>query len=419
MQHTLHFLQRMGEDFGRYNSAAGWEPPDPYKEQRERARAELAGLYRADTMLLTRPARDWRLPVRDRKVYSEELFGPLWRVGEVALLVGPRGVGKSILAVQIAESIARGRPLLGTRTLLSATNATRPKESRRPAEKVLYVDMQRSEAQWAGRYTLPSPILGKSPRRYRFSRDLLRAGIDLHLADHDAYRKDPHTYAQFAIGREIAGSGARIVIVDDILLGGANSASPSGLVRTMQTMRYWAMYHEISILVVASAKQCRRPAPVALADIAGSRQIAELADSVFALAPSTFGPQYRYVKLLASKSSPSYEGGVRLQPGGGSLVAHPDEVLAFQFGGLSSPRESAGASSPLIHHSSFDIHHSEGPFLAFQFLGHTDEHAHLVDYAADAHARRTSEASRLKRLRTGSVVDMLLSPEYARYIKGE
>jgi predicted ATP-dependent serine protease len=187
--------------------------------------------------------------LRDRKAHSDELFGPLWRVGEVALLFGPRGVGKSILAVQIAESIARGRPVLPI-----------PKgKSRRRGEKVLYVDMQRSEAQWAERYTLAKPVPGKPPRRYRFSSDLLRAGIDLHLADPDAYRKDPHTYAQAAVGREIDDANARIVIVDDILLGGANAARASDLVRTMQTMRYWAMCYEISILIVASAKQRRRP----------------------------------------------------------------------------------------------------------------------------------------------------------------
>src|SRR6187401_2800167 len=103
--------------------------PDPYTKQREKIRREQAELDRTDTMLLTRPANEWHLPVRDRKAYSEELFGPLWRVGEVALLSGPRGVGKSILAVQIAESIARGRPVLPM---------PRGKSPRR-GEKVLYV----------------------------------------------------------------------------------------------------------------------------------------------------------------------------------------------------------------------------------------------------------------------------------------
>ena len=36
------------------------------------------------------------------------LFGEFWREGELALLFGAAGTGKSLLAVQLAESLARG-----------------------------------------------------------------------------------------------------------------------------------------------------------------------------------------------------------------------------------------------------------------------------------------------------------------------
>jgi len=218
------------------------------------------------------------------------------------------------------------------------------------------------------------------------------------LADSDAYRKDPHAYAQAAIGREIDDANARIVIVDDILLGGANAACPAGLVRTMQTMRHWAMYYEISILIVAGGRQRRRPGPVTLADIAGSRQIADLADSVFALVPSTFGPQYRYIKHLASVSSPPPS----------------DEVLTFQ---LNSP---PSASSALIDHSPLTVHSSP---LNAAYLGNSSEKQHLIDYAAEAlHAQRAEERQ-LKRLWKRSskeiLVDGILDGSYVRYLKGE
>ena len=38
----------------------------------------------------------------------EALFDEFWREGEIALLFGAAGVGKSVLAVQIAEAVARG-----------------------------------------------------------------------------------------------------------------------------------------------------------------------------------------------------------------------------------------------------------------------------------------------------------------------
>ncbi|MEO8649094.1 MAG: AAA family ATPase, partial [Acidobacteriota bacterium] len=41
------------------------------------------------------------------------LFGGLWREGEMALLFGVAGAGKSILAVQIADALARGSGIAG------------------------------------------------------------------------------------------------------------------------------------------------------------------------------------------------------------------------------------------------------------------------------------------------------------------
>ena len=413
MQHTLHSLQRMDDI----------PPTDPYKKQRERARAESAELDRTDTMRVTRPANEWHLSLRDRKAYSEELFGPLWRVGEVALLFGARGVGKSTLAVQIAESIARGRPLLGTRTLLSATNAKRSKGSRRRGEKVLYVDMQRSEAQWAERYTLPSPIPGKPPRRYRFAKNLDRAGIDWMNVDLEAYNRDPVKYALRSIFHKIEDSRAKVVIIDDIELGGANALGRKGILRTMQTLRMWAATEGLSILVLSSSSPPYeggvrlQPGGGSLRRSRHSLPITRhfsLADSVFALAPSTFGPQYRYIKHLASVSSPPYEpgsppehlrggvdvGGVRLQPGGGS----PDEVLTF-----------ASGNSPLSA--------LRCPLVGFAYLGLTSEEQHLIDYAAEAlHAQRAEERQLKRSWKRSSkeiLVDGLIDGSYVRYLKGE
>ena len=43
----------------------------------------------------------------------EKLFDEFWREGELTLLFGAGGLGKSVLAMQIAEAIARGRAIDG------------------------------------------------------------------------------------------------------------------------------------------------------------------------------------------------------------------------------------------------------------------------------------------------------------------
>ncbi|MBK8464592.1 MAG: AAA family ATPase [Chloracidobacterium sp.] len=82
------------------------------------------------------------------------LFGEFWCEGEMALLFGATGTGKSILALQIADAAARGRGV-------EAFNM----EAKR--QKVLYVDLALSNAQLQMRYT-------HAAKHYEFSRNLYR-----------------------------------------------------------------------------------------------------------------------------------------------------------------------------------------------------------------------------------------------------
>src|SRR5688572_29927954 len=71
---------------------------------------------------------------------GEQLFDGFWREGELALMLGPAGAGKSVLAVQIADALARGCGMEGFQM---------------PAgrRKVLYVDLAFSDRQFGERYS--------------------------------------------------------------------------------------------------------------------------------------------------------------------------------------------------------------------------------------------------------------------------
>ena len=68
------------------------------------------------------------------------LFDEFWREGELAVLIGEPGVGKSLFAVGTADALACGRKFSGLKT---------------PAEplRVLYIDLVLSDAQFAARYS--------------------------------------------------------------------------------------------------------------------------------------------------------------------------------------------------------------------------------------------------------------------------
>lgn len=69
----------------RYDSAGGWQPPDPYKKLREKARSELErGPHPSSTMLSIRPASEWI--ARASQLPEVDLLLSLWRRGEIAVM---------------------------------------------------------------------------------------------------------------------------------------------------------------------------------------------------------------------------------------------------------------------------------------------------------------------------------------------
>jgi RecA-family ATPase len=98
-------------------------------------------------MFETRPAGQWICDLAEDR--SAALFGDLWLEGELSILFADTGVGKSILAVQIAEAIAAGKDAFAlgeSSTDLPLPNGTSP-------QPVLYLDFELSGRQFTDRYT--------------------------------------------------------------------------------------------------------------------------------------------------------------------------------------------------------------------------------------------------------------------------
>jgi hypothetical protein len=93
---------------------------------------------------------------------SETLFGELWTTGEVCVMFGEAGVGKSLLGVQIADSITNGKPIA-------------PFDLSASPQKVLYVDLEKTAEQFKRRYSGPTDGGNSHEDHYRFSKHFLRA----------------------------------------------------------------------------------------------------------------------------------------------------------------------------------------------------------------------------------------------------
>ena len=118
--------------------------------------------WRSDNLFLARPASNWATKDSKNNAVQRPLFGEFWNEGELAIMFADTGKGKSILAVQIAESIASARAIKPFRL------GTKP-------QRVLLFDFELDDRQFSLRYSAKA---GKSKREfYKFSDNFIRAKI--------------------------------------------------------------------------------------------------------------------------------------------------------------------------------------------------------------------------------------------------
>ena len=193
----------------------------------------------------------------------ENLFDEFWREGELALLFGPSGTGKSILAMQLAEAIARGRGIDGFAM----------SEKRR---KVLYVDLKFSERQFGMRYT-------NEGKQYKLSENLY----------HD--KPEPNEDLCTWLRRMIRENGFRVVVIDDL---SAVRQTYDGTRETLKLMRELKLLKDeldVSIMVLASSQEQRRGELISEAHMMRSRVLCDTAESVFAVGVHAGNQQWRYL----------------------------------------------------------------------------------------------------------------------------
>jgi hypothetical protein len=251
----------------------------------------------------------------EREAPPKMLFGEFWHEGEFSILFADTNVGKSVLAVQIGNSIARGQ-------------AIAPFAMNAEAAKVLYIDFELSTKQFYHRYT-------HAGDDHNFPFAFLRAEFRPENALNGNYSNyDDDIIA--GIEYKIKLVNATVLIIDNIscLRGGTENASVAhSLIKSLKTLK---TNYNLSILVLAHTPKRRNPGvPISNDDMHGSKLLINLADSAFSVGTSAADPNLRYLKQIKQRSTAQVYGEDNVCL---CRITKPGNFLQMQFEGNSPER---------------------------------------------------------------------------------
>ncbi len=277
-----------------YATGADWDPvkENIAKMEAESRKKDPRGWAEAPEMLFVQRAQ-YFVETGAQGGPMPQLFGPFWLMEEMAILFSPPGVGKSVLATQIAESLARGVPFA------PFSPRTGPKV---PPQRVLYIDFEMDLTQFAQRYSIVGEDGITLENKYQLSPELLRAENHWNGKMIEGY--EDYTDMLFEdIGRQVYAHEATVLIIDNIShLTRGSTAHAAVAFRLMERLRYLKFNQFISILTIAHTPKQPRFGHLTESDMQGSIDLSKVADSVIALGRSRQSTDLRYLKQVKYRS---------------------------------------------------------------------------------------------------------------------
>lgn len=305
------------------------EPPEPNYHYIEHLNDDLLpwlDFRRWDNIFTARTGNGW-LAGAGEQTPQRSLFGPFWNEGELSILFADTGRGKSILAVQIGQSIASGVRV-------------EPFELGVPTQRVAYFDFELNEQQFNARYNDERP----------FNDNFIRA-----VPNNLEYLPPEYSnYTEFLINSVVGFinfAGAKAVIIDNITWLNNSTQNATAALRLMKELKALKTANGLSILVLAHTPKRYGSSPLTINDLQGSKMLANFADNIFAIGASKFEKDIRYLKHLKLRNA--------------ALEYDESKVCTLR---LTKLVPGVSPSPHLLFSPSF---------LGFQFLGYDRERDHI------------------------------------------
>jgi RecA-family ATPase len=289
-----------------------------------------------DNSLKVRSMNTW-LKVAENTPIPQMLFGEFWFEGELCILFSDSNAGKSILAIQIGNSISSGK-------------AIEPFGLDAPAQPVLYCDFELSCKQLEARYT------ENYTQHYQFDDNFYRAELNPDTDLPDGFNTFEE-YLNHSIEAAIIDTGANVIIIDNITYISTENEQAKFALPLMKSLKNLKTQYGLSILALAHTPKRDKSKPITSNDLQGSKMLMNFVDSSFTIGNSMRNPNYRYLKQIKQRNTRQIYG---------------DENVCL-----------------------FEIHKPHN-FLQYTFVSNGDERHHLQDTRKQANDSQTEKAVELR-----------------------
>jgi len=257
-------------------------------------------------LLEGKTANKW-IEQASRRPIPRMLFSEFWFEQELCILFADTNVGKTILAVQIADSISRGQSIPGFKLETKA-------------QKVIYCDFELNDKQFQSRYSRNYEY------PYLFSDNFLRVEIN---PDADFPEDASFEFAlSNAIERVITDNGAKIVIIDNITYLRHENERAKDALPLMKHLKRLKSKYNLSLLVLAHTPKRDLTKPLTRNDLQGSKVLMNFCDSSFAIGESSSDSSFRYIKMIKVRSTEHIYDSYNIMV---CQITKPDNFLHFNF----------------------------------------------------------------------------------------
>ena len=227
------------------------------------------------------------------------LYEPYFYEDECSILFADTNVGKSILSVQIADEISR------------------------KGYQVLYLDFEMSLRQFASR------CRNENGEVYKFHENFMRGSINLNsLAECGNSNYEDELIAN--IENRIEVFQPQVVIIDNLTYLCIQSESGTEAGQLMRKLMEIKNRYKISMLVISHTPKRNPCEAITENSLAGSKRIANFADSMFAIGRSAINDDIRYIKQIKSRSGEIVHGASHVQL---CHIEHTGGLLRFVIDG--------------------------------------------------------------------------------------